>query len=231
MTNNELLNNVRALMNDQAGQKFTNTVLLAYYNMARMELQELFEQNEIPVNNETSAKLDVPAGTSKISFSGTTPVLPSDLVEIQELWCSQDGQDSWVRVAKREFLTQDTLPSGTQLQFFNVWAWMGQSIHLLSSINPLDIKIDYVRFLFSPLVIGDIDEDIVIINSESFLQFRTAGLASEFIDENTERADKQNGFALMALDRVLGINTKGAQSIVTRRRPFRASYKRRGIIT
>jgi hypothetical protein len=86
---------------------------------------------------------------------------------------------------------------------------------------------DYIRNLFTPITLTTGLEELYIINGQSFLQIRLGGLLAEFIGENQTRADKLNGFADLAVGRATGIGTKGRQAIVTRRRPFRASFKRR----
>lgn len=230
MTWAELLDNSAALLNDAAQEEYTDAVLLPFLNMTLFELQEVYELNNIPATNETSAKLDVPALTTAIAYSATTPVLPPDLVEIQRLWCSPDGRNLWLPVTKRDYLTQDEVASGSTLQFFSVWAWMNNEIRLLPSTVPLDIKLDYIQYLFTPLLIGGIGATITLANISSTVQYRVAGLAAEFINENPGRANSLNMNASNALDRTLGISTKGRQSIMTRRRPFRAAYKRRGVL-
>lgn len=235
MTHEEVLANTAALLNDQARDQYTNTVLLAYYNMAMMELEEIFELNNIPTTNETSAVLDVPDGTTAITFPPDPPIggvdyLPTDLIDVVRLWWSQDGQDNWMPSTKESFLTANIIGGATQSSSFGVWAWMEQEIRLLAANVDLDVKLDYIRKLFTVLAIGDVDEDLTVINAGSFLQFRTAGLCAEFIMENPTRANSLNQSAILALDRSLGISVKGMQSIIVRRRPFRASWKRRGII-
>lgn len=227
MTWTELLNQVRALLNDTDGAVYTDAVLLPYLNIARGELQELFELNNIPVTNTTSDVINVPAGTSAIGFDTPLPaVLPSDLIEIQRLWESQEDQDMWVPMEKREYLTSALL-GNTELTVFQVWSWQQQQIRIRSCIVDNDIKIDYICNLFSPLSIGDLSNQITIINIDSTLKFRTAALACEFIDEDETRATNNNTYAVQALERTLGISIKGKQSITTRRLPFRASYKAR----
>lgn len=237
MTYEQVLASSAALLNDQERQVYTDAVLLAYLNIALAELQEMFELNNIPSTNEESTKIDVPIGQSTIGFPPAIPVvgtayLPSNLTEIRRLYCSSDGQNNWIGpVTKQEFITGDILPGGSNNTFFNTWSWEDQEIRVIASITPLDIKLDYIKTLFPiPMVIGDIDDDLTILNSASFLQYRVAGLASDFIEENESRADKHNTFALASLDRSLGISVKSKQSIVSRRRPFRASFKRRGIL-
>lgn len=214
-----------ALLNDQERATYTDTVLLPYLNIALPELQEIFELNNIPVTNETSATIPVPSATSVISFT-SVPALPTNLVEIQRLFESQTGQNLWFPVTKREFLTADILGS-VPLTMFGVWAWIDQEIHVRSAVNPIDLKLDYIKSLFTELTLGGLGVQNTILNTDSFFLNRVAALASEFIDENLIRADKLNGFAVMGLDRSLGISVKGKQAIAVRRQPFRAAYKRR----
>lgn len=229
-TYTQVLDDVAALMNDAAQDEYTDAVLLPYLNMAMRELEEIYELNNIPSTNETSAKLDVPANTSVIAFSATTPVLPADLIEIRQLWCSQDGQNKWIRVDKREYLTSEELGTGSTIQFLTVWAWMEQEIRLIASSVAVDIKIDYIRYLFTRLTSGDLGGNLSVLNSHNTLMYRTAGLASEFIAENKTRANELNAFALSSLNVNLGVSTKSKQTMVFRRRPFRASWKRRGVL-
>ncbi len=213
-----------ALMNDQDRAVYTDAVLLPYLNIALSELQEIFELNNIPSTSVTSATIAVPAGTSLIGFL-TVPALPTDLVEIQQLWESQTGQNNWTPMGKREYLTAAIVGS-TQLSMFGVWAWLDQQINLRAANTPLDLKLDYIQNLFAEITIGLVGTNNAVINTDTFFQYRTAALAAEFIEENISRADKLNIYGVSGLERSLGISVKGKQSIAVRRRPFRAAFKR-----
>jgi hypothetical protein len=234
MTWEESLAVSAAFMNDPAQEQYTDTVLLPYLNTALAELQETFELNNIPTTNKTSSVIFMPAGRDTVSYIPTPPVyanyLPDDLIEIQEVFESQVGLNNWIPVTKKNFLTVTSL-GNTQISIFGVWAWIDQEIKVLPAIRDNDLKIDFVKSLFLPLILTDLADAITIKNITTFLQYRVAGLADEFIAENKSRADSLNNFGAMAIDRSLGISIKGQQSIVTRRRPFRASWKRRGILT
>lgn len=221
-----LLSRSAALLNDQDRANYTDTVLLPYLNIALGELQEIFELNNIPVTNKTSGTLTVPSATSLIGFT-TTPPLPADLVEIQELFESATGQNTWIRVDKREFLTDSLLTGSTQISTFGVWAWIDQQIQVRPAIVSIDLKLDYIKTIFVEQVLSSLSSQNTILNTDTFFIYNVAGLAAEYIDENLTRADKLYQRAGMALDRSLGISVKGKQSIAVRRRPFRAAWKRR----
>ena len=226
-TAGEVMDKVASLQNDTAKQVYTYVRMLPYLNMAVKELQEEFELNNVPVTNEISAIINIPANTIVVVRSpGGPPAYPIDLVEIQRLWQRQEGLDPFIPMAPRaEFLPQNI--AGQTISQLGQWAWIDEEIRFLPANADNDIKIDYIKYLFTELT--DEDDDIPITNTFTFLAYRTAGLCSEFIGENQARAESLNSMAILSMDRSLGISTKGRQSITTRRRPFMQSYRRRGV--
>lgn len=235
MTYDDLLIASAALMNDSDQAQYTSARQLPYLNLALSELQEIFQQNNIPVTQKSSAVINVPAGNTEVTFAPDPPIvgvdyLPDDLVEINELFSSQEGQENWVPVTKKEYLTDQIIPAGGEISFINVWAWLDQKIQFLACNQDNDLMLDYIKTLFPVIDVSTLADTLTVINSATFLQYRTAALCAEFMAENPSRAASLNGNALLALDRTLGISTKGKQSIVYRRKPFRAAFKRRGIL-
>src|SRR3954471_15245274 len=88
-----VMNASAALLNDVARAVYTYAVQLPYINMAARELQQIFQQNEMPVTTATSVEIAVAAGQTAIVFGGVLPIpaMPTDLVEIQGLWEKNDG--------------------------------------------------------------------------------------------------------------------------------------------
>jgi len=222
-----IIKTVSVLMNDKAQAVYTNAECLPYLNLALNELQEIFELNDIPVTNETSAAIKVKSGVKSIGFD-TTPALPSDLIEIQQLWESTSGLNQWIPVDKRETIPH-YIENNTTISQFLVWAWEHGHIILVPANADIDLKIDYIGSLFNtPIEIKDINVNLPFTNVETYLDYKTAALCAMFIAENESRAVALDSLTGSALSRALGIPIKGMQSIVTRRRPFRASFKRRG---
>lgn len=224
----EIITTVAGLMNDSSQSEYTNAACLQFFNLSLDELQELYEQNGIPATNETSKPISIPAGIHSIGFD-TTPALPSDLIEIQELWESTSGLDQWVPVTKKETLPhylQDNVP----ISMFLIWAWEHGRIELIEANTAIDLKIDYICKLFNtPILIKDINVNLPYTNIKTYLEYKTAALCAMFIAENESRALALDALAGTALNRALGIPIKGMQSITTRRKPFRYSYKHRGV--
>ena len=87
-TPKEIIASVASLMNDTAQTAYTDIAVLPYMNMAMRELQEIFEQYNIPTTNATSAIINVLKVIQLLGFAlnyqGIASI-SSDLVEIQNL--------------------------------------------------------------------------------------------------------------------------------------------------
>lgn len=223
----DVMDRAAALLNDPAKTDYTYAAQLPYLNMAIDELVEnLEESNSTPTN--LTARIVVPAGVDKIfplEGSGAGVVYyPPDLVEIQEIGERGVGtEDPFITMRRCEFLP--TRPQNSSLLF---WAWENQCIQFnrMGASTPREVELKYVRS--STAQVTSEFSVIPAINARSYLSYKTAALCSIFIGENETRAAILNAESEKALERLLGINNKGRQNIVTRHRPFRASYKARG---
>lgn len=212
----------RALLNDTAGQQWTNAFLLPYLNIAIGELNELAEENNVQVTNATAVPVTVPVGVTNIGGAGG-PDLPPDLVEIQQLFERTNGAaEDYVEMTRRTFLPEIQVLT-TDLVY---WTWENQIIKFIGATSDRQVKIHYIASRISQVT--DPTNPISVINAQTFLNYRTAALASEFSGENKTRADSLNSAAGAGIDRFLNIDAKGRQAITTRRRPFMATYKSRG---
>ena len=216
------------LLNDTARTVYTYTAVLPYLQIALQELQEHFELNNIPVTQLSSAVINIPVGTIQIIFNGIgVPTLPDNMIEPQQLWEREWNIDPFVPMSRRDYIPHNL--EGTPTGKFSFFVWENQIIKFLPANRVNDIKIDYIKDIFTPLV--DETSLINVINAASFLEYRTAALCAEFIERNQSSANALNAYAIMALDRATGIGVKSKQTILTRRRPFRAAYKKRGFMT
>ena len=214
-----------ALLNDPIKSVYTYVAQLPYLRLALQELREEYELRAVPVVEDVSAVIQVDSGQSEIVYNGVgVPALPSDMVEPSQLWERQRNIDPFIPMSKRDFLPHNL--EGNQIGTFTYWVWQGNKIKLLPSNRDNDIKIDYIRELFPS--VPDENAQINVVNAQTFLEYRTAALCAEFIERNETSAGALNTMAIMAMDRATGISSKGKQRLQSRRRPFRASYKRRG---
>ena len=215
----DVMDRAAVLYNDAAKSIVTYAVQIPYVNVALDELQETMELNNVPMTNEVSSILAVTVGITDIGGS-TGPALPADLIEIQGAYERMTGSNEDFQImSKVEFLP----PFVVTVEALIYWAWTDQTIQFLGATTNRDVRLNYIGAVLAPITASS--TPITLFNAKSFLAYRTAALLSEFVGENKTRADELNSFAGAALDRFLGINTKGRQSIATRRRPFMSSYK------
>lgn len=221
-TAGDVMSAVRALLNDNAGQYYNNTVQIPYMNMAVLELREYLELSNSPVTNYSDTVLVIPANTTVINYV-TTPALPQDLVDIRQMWYRPTGDGPFVPLTRRDFLPHWL--DGQDLYSFLFWAWYDNAVHIPSSSQINDLKLDYIKQIAE---IVDENSQLSLINAQSFLNFRTAALLCRYVKNDVEKAQDMDVNAQTALDRLIGIESKGRQAITTRRRPFRQGYKNRG---
>jgi len=221
---------VASLQNDTKRRYYSDEAILPYLNMALDELQEIYQLNDIPVTEETTSNpILCPAGTVNVSFGGG-PALPSDLIEIKKLWESPTGLNKWTPVIKKDFLPHYL--EGTEVSQFMIYAWIDNEIQLFPANQDIDLKLDYLKSIFStPITINQVNDDLgaKFTNITTYLQRRTAAFCSMFIGENETRAVALSDLAEQSLNRALQIPIKGKQQIITLRRPFRANYKSRSL--
>lgn len=220
-TAGSVMNGAGALLNDTPLNEFTYTIQIPYLNIALAELQEIYEENNVPLTNKRSAVLTIPAGITEITFS-TTPALPSDLIEIQKLGERTSGtDDDFVQMIRCEFLPMTQIQT-SQLIY---WCWIGEVIKFIGATNDNDVELNYLGTIF-PVVtsFSDVLDDL---KGQTYLTYKTAALCAMYIGENEERAQILNAQAEVALARNVNISVKGKQSIITRRRPFMANLRTR----
>ena len=211
-----------SLLNDTARTVFTYTVQIPYLKMSLQELREYLELSNSPVTNYADTVLAIPAGTTVISFL-TTPALPTDLVDIRQAWERVTGTDPYTSMRRVDFIPN--FISGETVPNFSIFAWLNNSMHVPASSQIIDLKLNYIQEIDN---VVDENSQLTLINGKTFLQYRLGALLAEYVGENKARADALNMNAQSALDRTIGIETKGRQPISTRRKPFRSAWKRRG---
>lgn len=222
-TAGDVMDTVAALLNDVNKQLLTYSAQLPYLQQSFRELREELQVNNVPVTTVKEEILSLVAGTTEVSFV-TSPGLPSDLIEIRQLWERQAGVDPWIPMTRMETLPYSL--EGQDSQNFLIWSWADNKINLLAASQDNDLKMDYIKELT-----GIVDQNTVIavINGRTFLEFRTAAKCARYINEDPEKSDAFNTDAQLALDRLNIVESKAKQTIFIRRRPFRQTWKTRGV--
>jgi hypothetical protein len=231
LTGQQVITFAAARLNDPSQQIYTNTICLPFLNMALGELQEIYQANNIPVTDETSGIIEVDAASEGIleipfDITGATGVpdfLPDDMEELKVVWESPRGLEQWSKMTKLDYLPEYQI--GQQTSQFRNYQWATNCLKVIAANADNDIKLDYTRRLFTEIT--DVDTDLLVQNSLTYLGNRVAAFVAYDIEENKERGDRLYGDAIGGLDRALTIPTKGRQRITIRRRPFRAGFKAR----
>jgi hypothetical protein len=228
ITASQMMDKAASLMNDTAKEVYTYEAQLPYFQMAVDELQEIFELNNIPVTQASTVEIDIDVGTTQVNpVEDPAPNYPANLIEIQQIWERLQGSTQpYLPMTKRDFLPHYLQDQNVDALVF--WVWNEQRIKFMGATTDREIRLDYIFAIFPDTDELDQNSVLGVMNCRSFLQYRTAGLCSEFIGENSERATSLNNMAIMAIDRSLGISVKGKQQVMRRRRPFRATYKTMG---
>lgn len=220
LTAANVMDKAAAHLNDVAKTKYTYAIQIPYLNTALQEMELEFALENIPTTDQLSAELTLLAGATTISRS-STPALPTNFIEPIKLYEKTSGQNGYIPIKKVNSLIPNTGIVRTQ---FSAYTWNSGRIGFLESSADIDVLIEYTGALFTPITTST--DAIAAGIAQTFLEYRTAGLCAKFIDEDDARANELNGYAGLALDKVTGIGAKGRQNLVTRRRPFRGSYRR-----
>jgi len=234
VTAGEIMDRSAILLNDPAKTDYTYAVLGPFLRMALDELTLSLVDSQSSPTIQTSTSypiLQMILETTQSALypedSVNDPKYPADLVEIQEIGerVAGDIHAPFIPMTRVEFLPR--FPRSDRLMY---WAWENQVIYFnpFGANTRIELQLRYIRdFNYS---ISEIDPAAFVgsMNSRSFLAYKTASYASQFIGENTERAQILDAKAERALEMIDSINNKGRQQIMTRHRPFRAAYKMRG---
>lgn len=225
VTAGQIFDTARSLLNDQIGATFTDTVLLPYLKIANEDLRLECEDNNIPMTNVTSAGITIPAGVKSIGNPDEpgSPPLPEDLVEIVEMYERIAGTNNdFIQMRRKTFLPKTDF----QTVYLEVYTWQEQQVHFIGATGIIEVKIDYVGQTIKGVI--NTNSEILLFNSMSFLWFRTAALAANYIGENKTRSDELNMEALRCIETMENIGIKNQQSVTIRRRPFMSGYRQRG---
>lgn len=223
VTAQEIMDRVAALMNDTDKAVYKYPIVLPYLNMAIDDFQEILESYDVSPAEQIASIITLPIGRTKITppEHPDSPHYPVDLVEPIQLKERTAGVlDAFTLMLRRNSV--DYRVPGDML---GDWAWVDDEIQFVSTgaLSIREIQLEYVR---QPLQQAASESSIVgATSSRSYLSYRAAAMCALFIGENESRATVLNGIADAAIDRLLGIKSKGKQAVATRHRPFRAGFK------
>lgn len=212
------LDSARAYLNDTGKRIWTDVKLLPYLKEAHRDLQLQVWLHGIPVLNEKAAASTITAGD-------TTLTLPSDFVEPIRLkeGAVGDTVDNFVDMIEKSFEPDDV--QTTELRY---WAYREEQVQLIGATADRDVILYYYKGLTLPTSAAS---QLGLTFGEMFIGPQTAGYAAGATGNTTLASEllfvseTQLGIAGSKLDAIIRANTKGMQTIPTRRKPYRSSRR------
>lgn len=213
-----IMDGVRSNLNDAGGQLYTDAALLPHLRTAWGILQNRMRSAGIPTVVDAGAVLTIPANVVLINNS-TTPALPSDLLNIQEIHEKGVGEtDDFYQLMNDE----NVLPIVTPGSALGYYSWVDGELALVGATVNRIIRIRYLKSL-SAITSGSVN--ISQVGAQPYLELKTAALASILIGQNRTRGDYLNAEAGPALEQYINTEVKGTQGDPVTRLPY--GFRRR----
>jgi len=212
----------RALLNDAAGNLFTDGVLIPYLNAAYRKVQRALANVGVSAFVTDNVTVIVPAVTAadaslQVSISDATAPpnqLPTDLLRPVRLWERASGSsDNFVEMT--DLTDHGGLPSRPQGATLGLWEWRADGIYFLGATQDTQVRIRYQKALPD---LADATSNVLIRNAQECLAYWTAAMAS--MARGSPLADKWDAAGDDALEDLISGATRREQQTVRRRRPY-----------
>lgn len=209
-----ILAGAKPLLNDPQGIIYNDTALLPLLNKAYRELQIRISRAGMGVTKEVAARVPVVAGTVSLGDGSGLPAGLLYPIEVKEGSAGAPLSDFYT-MEERSWE-----PSFQQTTELRVWAWREEQIKFVGATTDRDV---YIKFMKGLTPINDVNTPIQILNSELFLESRTAAIAAGVLGENYTRASTLNNDAEQWYDVLIGTLVKRGQRMPVRR--MRTRYR------
>lgn len=213
---------VRSLLNDAAGNLFTDTVLLPYTNSAYRKVQRALANVQSGTFLNDDVLLIVPAVASvdpsvQVSITDSTAPpnqLPIDLLVPMKLWERASGSsDNFVEMI--DLTDHGGLPSqpqGINLQF---WEWRTDGLYFLGATKDTQIRLRYEK-AYPDFI--DATSPVLVRGAQEAIAYFTAAMAAAA--RGAPQAARWDEAGADALEDLLTRTTLREQQTVHRRRPY-----------
>lgn len=216
----DALNLARALMNDSAGNVFTDTLLMPLLNSAYRGLQRELAENGVSVMAEQQdIELDVDGATgmTNVEISDvSSPQLPTDCLMPHMLWERAAASTTDVFVPMEKFTSGGGMLNLQPSAYLRLWEWREDKINLIGATQAITVRVRYEKLL--PLLTLGTDP-VQIRSATDALGFATAALAAR---SRGARALAQDllGTAQMATEQMIERYVRPEQTKGRRRMPY-----------
>lgn len=212
----------RSLLNDAAGNLFTDAVLLPYVNSAYRKAQRALANVQSGSFLSDNVLLVVPAvaapdASVQVSVTdATTPPnqLPADLLVPEKLWERSNGSsDDFVEMT--DLTGHGGLPSEPQASMLRYWEWRADGIYFLGATQDVQIRLRYQR---SYPDLTDATSPVLIRQAQEAIAYAAAAMAGAA--RGAPLAERWDAAAGDALEDLISRATQREQYTVRRRRPY-----------
>jgi hypothetical protein len=213
---------VRSLLNDAAGNLFTDTVLLPYVNSAYRKAQRVLSNIQAGSFLTDNVLLVVPAiaavdASAQVSITDATAPpnqLPTDLLTPVKIWERANlSSDDFIEMT--DLTDHDGLPSEPQGQTLRFWEWRADGIYFLGATQDRQIRLRYQK---SYPDFTDATSPVLIRQAQEALAYAAAAMAGAA--RGAPQAERWDAAAADALEDLIARATQREQQTGRRRRPF-----------
>jgi hypothetical protein len=213
---------VRSLLNDAAGNLFTDTVLLPYANSAYRKVQRALANVQSGSLLTDNVLLVVPAVAEvdpsvQVSITDATAPpnqLPPDLLVPVKLWERPNGSsDDFEEMT--DLTDHDGLPSEPQGENLNFWEWCADGLYFLGATQDTQIRLRYQK---SYPDFTDSTSPVLVRNSQEAIAYFAAAMAGAA--RGAPQAERWDAAGADALEDLIIRATQREQQTGRRRRAF-----------
>jgi hypothetical protein len=213
---------VRSLLNDAAGNLFTDTVLLPYANAAYRKVQRALANIQSGSFLGDNVLLIVPAvlGTDpslQVSITDATAPpnqLPIDLLVPLKLWERASGSsDDFIEMT--DLTDHGGLPSQPQGLSLEYWEWRADGLYFIGATQDTQIRLRYEK---AYPALADATSPVLVRDAVETIAYFTAAMAAAA--RGAPQAARWDGAGSDGLEDLLLRATQREQYSGRRRRPY-----------
>ena len=213
---------VRSLLNDAAGNLFTDAVLLPYVNSAYRKAQRAlaniqsgsFLTDDVLLVVTAVTQVDPSAQVSITDATAPPNQLPPDLLVPVKLWERASGSsDAFMEMT--DLTDHDGLPSEAHAPTLNYWEWRADGLYFLGATQDTQIRLRYQK---SYPDLSDATSPVLIRQAQEALAYAAAAMAG--VARGAPQAERWDAAAADALEDLIIRATQREQQTGRRRRPF-----------
>ena len=215
---------IRSLLNDSAGNLFTDGLLMPYVNSAYRKVQralaaagqETFLVDDVLLVVEAVTSVD-PSLQVVIDDSTAPPnQLPTDLLVPLEVW-ERPNQSSVDFVRVEDVTTNGGLPAAGQGSSLNVWEWRADGLWFVGATQDTQIRLRYQKSFPD---FSDGTSVVLIRNAQEAIAYSGAAMAA--LARGSPLAASWEKAAQDALEDLTVTAVRRDQRVARRRLPFSA---------